>query len=96
MPNYQPLYDENGWARICRDCCKRILKEILEKHNVKRITTKNIDLLLEVVYDFVGTVEKTKSCEQRNIIEGTARNDEEIERNLAMHRPIEDVIEKEN
>ena len=59
---YQPLYNEDGYARVCKDCCKKLMKEILEKHNVKRISSKNIDVLMEVVYDFVGTVEKTESC----------------------------------
>lgn len=62
--NYKPFYDKNGIAQICKACCENHLKELLKKHHVKRISSKNIPVLMQVVYDFIRTVEQVEPCKK--------------------------------
>lgn len=60
MTKYSPLYGEDDYAKMCKDCCSNIMKQILKEHHIKKLKLNNptdFKKFMEVVIEFIGIVE---------------------------------------
>lgn len=64
---YKPLFGENGYSTICKDCCSNAMKKILKEHNVSKLKLKNkadFQELMEITFDFIAYAENAENQEE--------------------------------
>jgi hypothetical protein len=66
---YRPLYDEDGYTKMCKDCCSNAMKKILKQHNITKLKLKNkadFQELMAITFDFIAYAETAENQEVQN------------------------------